>query len=337
MEQSIITKSPLELSRNANDIQGLDALRRAAQSGDSKALDEAAKQFEAIFVQMMLKSMRKAQDVMADKDSPFNSEQVKFYRDMHDTQIASDLASNGSIGLADIIVRQLGKTGDGYMPAGALRNDGNLSSINRNTIASTQKAQQEVMGNQPIKTFRSFKTSAFDNAQSFIEQLYPAAQKAAKQLGIDPNALLAQAAIETGWGQHMIHSTSGQNSHNLFGIKADRRWQGDRAMVNTIEFQQGVPATKKAPFRMYDSFDASLQDYVGFVKQNPRYEEAVKQSQSPQDYFSELQKAGYATDPDYAQKVISVFEGEQFKRYLAEQPETSSTADTENDTAGNLK
>ena len=316
MDQSIVTQNPLELSRNANDIKGLDELRRAAQSGDSKALDEAAKQFEAIFVQMMLKSMRKAQDVMADKDSPFNSEQVKFYRDMHDTQIASDLASNGSIGLAEIIVRQLGKTGDGYMPAGALRNDGNLSSINRNTIVSTQNAQEEVLGNQPIKTFQSFKTAAFEDIQSFIEQLYPVAQEAAAQLGIDPKALLAQAAIETGWGQHMIHNTSGQNSHNLFGIKADRRWQGDRAMVNTIEFDQGVPATKKAPFRVYDSFADSMQDYVGFVKQNPRYEEAVKQSQSPQDFFAELQKAGYATDPDYAKKVLSVLDGEQLKRYL---------------------
>ena len=318
MEQSFITKSPLELSRNANDIKGLDELRRAAQSGDSKALDEAAKQFEAIFVQMMLKSMRKAQDVMADKDSPFNSEQVKFYRDMHDTQIASDLASNGSIGLADIIVRQLGKTGDGYMPAGALRNDGNLSSINRNTISSTQKAQNEILGEQSIKTFQSFKTAAFENAQSFIEQLYPAAQKAAEQLGIDPKALLAQAAIETGWGQHMIHNTSGENSHNLFGIKADRRWQGDRAMVDTIEFEKGVAATKKAPFRVYDSFADSMQDYVVFVKQNPRYDEAVNQSQSTLNYFSELQKAGYATDPEYANKVINVFEGEQLKRYSAE-------------------
>ena len=131
-----------------------------------------------------------------------------------------------------------------------------------------------------------------------------------------PKALLAQAAIETGWGQYMIHNTSGQNSHNLFGIKADLRWQGDRAMVNTIEFEEGVAATKKAPFRVYDSFADSMQDYVGFVKQNPRYEEAVKQSQSPQDYFSELQKAGYATDPDYANKVLSVFESKQLKQYL---------------------
>lgn len=330
MNQSLTTQNSLELSRNANDIKGLDNLRRAAQSGDSKALDEAAKQFEAIFVQMMLKSMRKAQDVMADKDSPFNSEQVKFYRDMHDTQIASDLASNGSIGLAEIIVQQLGNTDNGYMPAGALRNDGNLSSINRNTITSTQNAQNEVLGEASPKTFQSFKTAAFEDAQSFIEQLYPAAQQAAEQLGIDPKALLAQAAIETGWGKHMIHNTSGQNSHNLFGIKADRRWQGDRAMVDTIEFEQGVAATKKAPFRMYDSFGESLQDYVSFVQQNSRYQEAVKQTQSPQEYFSELQKAGYATDPDYADKVISVFEGEQFKRYSAEQTSTSGAA-------GNIK
>lgn len=330
MDQSFITQSPIELSRNANDIKGLDELRRAAQSGDSKALDEAAKQFEAIFVQMMLKSMRKAQDVMQDKDSPFNSEQVKFYRDMHDTQIASDLASNGSIGLAEIIVRQLGKTGEGYMPADALRNDGNLSNINRNTIVSTQKVQEEDLGKQPIKTFQSFKTAAFEDAQSFIENLYPAALEAAEKLGIDPKALLAQAAIETGWGQHMIHNTSGQNSHNLFGMKADRRWQGDRAMVDTIEFEQGVAATKKAPFRMYDSFADSMHDYVSFVQQNTRYEEAVKQSQSPQDYFSELQKAGYATDPNYANKVISVFEGEQFKRYSAQQLSTPGAA-------GNMK
>jgi flagellar protein FlgJ len=218
-------------------------------------------------------------------------------------------------------VRQLGKTGEGYMPAGALRNDGNLSSINRNTIASTQNAQQEVLGNQPIKSFQSFKTAAFEDAKTFIEQLYPAAQQAAEELGIDPKALLAQAAIETGWGQHMIHNTSGQNSHNLFGIKADRRWQGDRALVDTIEFEQGVAATKKAPFRMYDSFADSMQDYVGFIQQNPRYEDAVKQTQSPEHYFSELQKAGYATDPNYANKVIAVFEGEQFKQFS---PETLS-------------
>ncbi|MGJ8681961.1 flagellar assembly peptidoglycan hydrolase FlgJ [Paraglaciecola sp.] len=316
MENSINTQSQLELSRNANDIQGLDLLRQAAKNGDKKALEEAAKQFEGIFVQMMLKSMRKAQDVMADKDSPFNSEQVKFYRDMHDKQLSNDLSDNGSIGLADIIVRQLGQLGDGYMPSSAMRSDGNLSSLNRNAIRSTESAQQNILSKDEINTFSSFKSAAFTDAQAFIEQLYPVAQQAAKQLGIDPKALLAQAAVETGWGKHMIHTTDGQNSHNLFGIKADRRWQGDRAIVDTLEVEKGVAKTQKAPFRVYENFNDSMQDYVKFVQQNPRYENAVKQSNQSQNYFSELQQAGYATDPDYAKKVISVLEGERFRKYL---------------------
>lgn len=319
--QSINAKSQLELSRNANDIKGLDILRQAAKSGDKGALEEAAKQFEAIFVQMMLKSMRKAQDVMADKDSPFNSEQVMFYRDMNDKQLASDLSNNGSIGLADIIVRQLGQLGDGYMPASAMRSDGNLATLNRSslneeTIKSTESAQQKVLSKNEINTFTSFKSAAFTDAQSFIEQLYPAAQQAAEKLGLDPKALLAQAAVETGWGKHMIHTSEGKNSHNLFGIKASRGWQGDRAIVDTLEVDKGVAKTQKAPFRVYSNFTDSMQDYVNFVQQNPRYEQAIKQSSESQSYFSELQKAGYATDPDYAKKVISVLEGERFKRYL---------------------
>ncbi|MGS2720394.1 flagellar assembly peptidoglycan hydrolase FlgJ [Paraglaciecola aestuariivivens] len=326
MDQSMITQSPLELSRNANDIQGLDRLRQAAQSGDTKALDEAAKQFEAIFVQMMLKSMRKAQDVMVDKDSPFNSEQVKFYRGMHDQQLASDLASNGSIGLADIIVRQLGKLGDGYMPAEALRNDGNLSSINRDAIKSVQSAQQQVLAQSPIQSFQGIKAAGFESVQSFIQQLYPVAQQAAQELGLDPKALLAQAAVETGWGQHMIHNKDGQNSHNLFGIKAGKSWQGSRALVNTLEFEQGMPQTKKAPFRVYPSFAESMQDYVSFVQQNPRYSEAVKQSDSPKAYFTELQKAGYATDPQYANKIMAVLEGQQFKQFTPQAANAASAA-----------
>ena len=327
MDQTLITQSPLEASRNANDIKGLDTLRQAAQSGDKAALEEAAKQFEAIFVQMMLKSMRKAQDVLADKDSAFNSEQVKFYRDMHDQQLATDLSSNGSIGLAGIIVRQLGQLGEGYMPAGVIRNDGDLSTLNRQSVVSTQIAQHVVLGDSGLnnqastrqdlsKSLPSFKSAAFTDAQSFVEQLYPVAQEAAEKLGLDPKALLAQAALETGWGKHMIHNVDGENSHNLFGIKANRSWQGDRAVIDTVEFEQGIASTKKQPFRVYANFGDAMHDYVNFIQKNPRYEQAVSQTDSPQSYFSELQKAGYATDPEYANKVISVFESEKFKRFV---------------------
>lgn len=321
MEPSNNFKGQLELSRNANDIAGLDTLRRAAQSGDKKALKEAAQQFEGIFVQMMLKSMRKAQDVMADKDSPFNSEQVKFYRDMHDQQLANDLSSNGSIGLADIIVRQLGQLGDGYMPASAIRNDGNLSSINRQRAKNIDRAQDSVLGIKEIprhvpKTFQTFKHAAFDNPQEFISQLLPAAKQAAEQLGLDPLAMIAQAAVETGWGKHMIHTDQGNNSHNLFGIKANKHWQGDRTIVSTVEYENGLATPKKAPFRTYDSFSEAMQGYVDFLKENPRYQQALNNSHDSKSYFKELQQAGYATDPAYADKVLTVLQGDNLAGFM---------------------
>ncbi|MFQ3236935.1 MAG: flagellar protein FlgJ [Paraglaciecola sp.] len=304
MEQSLKLQGQFELSRNANDIQGLDQLRRAAQSGDDGALKEAAQQFEAIFVQMMLKSMRKAQDVMSDKDSPFNSEQVKFYRDMHDQQLATDMSSNGSIGLAEIIVKQLGKGTEGYTPASVIRNDGNLSNINRHAIKAVDQAQQAVLA-KPVTDTLGYKEAAFDSPEAFIRQLFPAAQAAASELGLDPKAMLAQAAVETGWGKYMMHNAQG-NTHNLFGIKADARWQGDKAIVNTLEFEQGLATPKKAEFRAYSSFADGMDDYVSFVKENPRYQEALSNSAEPKRYFEQLQQAGYATDPGYANKVLAV-------------------------------
>ena len=304
MELSNNMQSQLELSRNTSDIGGLDNLRRAAQSGDEAALVEAARQFEGIFLQMMLKSMRKAQDVLADEESPFNSEQVKFYRDMHDQQLATDLATKGSVGLADIIVKQLGNLQEGYTPASVIRNDGNLSSINRHRVQSIEQAQNLVLG--PA----TYKASGFDNPEHFLQSLYPQAKQAAEQLGLDPKALLAQAAVETGWGQYLIHNSQGQNSHNLFGIKAGKNWTGDKAVVDSIEFEQGVAKTAKSPFRVYASFSDALQDYVDFVKQNPRYENALSNTGQAEQYFSALQQAGYATDPDYANKVVAVLNGD---------------------------
>jgi flagellar protein FlgJ len=313
LENDIKFQGQFDLSRNANDIQGLDKLRKAAQSGDEAALQEAAKQFEAIFVQMMLKSMRKAQDVMADKDSPFNSEQVKFYRDMHDQQLATDMSNNGSIGLAEIIVKQLSKGGNGYTPSSVIRNDANLSDINRHSVQNVHQAQENVLS-EKVASNAGFKEAAFSDQREFLDALYPVAKQTAQALGIEPKALLAQAAVETGWGQYMMHTDKG-NTHNLFGIKAGNGWQGDTARVNTLEFEQGVPAPKKAEFRAYNSFGDAMQDYVSFVKDNPRYQKAVRSTNDPKQYFEELQQAGYATDPAYADKVISVLNGSSLSTY----------------------
>jgi flagellar protein FlgJ len=297
-------KSQLEMTRNFHDVKGLDSLRQAALSGDKGALQEAANQFEAIFVQMMLKSMRKAQDAMADKDSPFNSEQVKFYRGMHDQQLAVDLSSNGSMGLADIIVKQLSPSEDGYLPASVIRNDANLADVRR--LQSLATTTTSVSSPDQTAQQTESKQSAFSSPTEFIHQLLPQAKEFAHELGISAQALLAQAAVETGWGKYMIHDKTGQNSHNLFGIKADRQWQGDKATVDTLEYQQGVAQKQKSAFRSYDSFSESMADYVSFVKDNPRYHKALENVSDPKDYFNALQEAGYATDPNYAKKVMSV-------------------------------
>jgi len=148
---------------------------------------------------------------------------------------------------------------------------------------------------------------------AFIQSLLPAAEKAAASLGLEPLALIAQAALETGWGQRMFKNGSGQNSNNLFGIKAQANWQGQVAVVDTLEYRQGVAQKEKARFRAYDSAEQSLHDYVDLIQSNPRYQAALSVASDTKAYFQRLQAAGYATDPNYAQKILSVLEGSSFK------------------------
>ncbi len=303
MDITANTKSQLEMSRSVHDLGSLDTLRSAAKNGDKGALEEAAKQFEAIFVNMLLKSMRQAQDALADKDSPFNSDQVKFYRNMHDQQMANDMSTKGSIGLADVIVQQM-SLNDGVMPASAVRSDGNLSVLNRQQVMQRQRAEDAILGDMSTQ-----KKAAFESPQEFVQTLYPHAVTAAEKLGIEPKALLAQAAVETGWGKYIIQQNDGESSHNLFGIKADSRWQGDKAVVDTLEYVHNVPEKQQASFRSYQGFDGSLNDYVNFVQSNPRYQQALQNTHSTKQYFTELQQAGYATDPAYTDKIMSVYNG----------------------------
>jgi flagellar protein FlgJ len=228
---------------------------------------------------------------------------------MHDKQLATDLSANGSIGLAEVIMQQL-NPGAGAMPASAVRSDGNLSVLNRHNVAAVQNAQDRVLGkNDENLKSGAFKDSVFASPQEFVKALYPHAVEAAKALNIDPKAMIAQAAVETGWGKSLIHKNNGENSHNLFGIKADKRWDGEKATVDTLEFVNNMPKKQQASFRSYGSFSHSMEDYVNFIQSNPRYEQAIGKTDTPKDYFDALQNAGYATDPNYAEKVMSVFNG----------------------------
>ncbi len=310
MDTSGTIKSQLDLARNVHDMGSINRLRSAANANEEGALQEAAQQFEAIFVNMLLKSMRKAQEALADEDSPFNSQQVKFYRDMHDQQLATDLAGKGTLGLAEIIVRQLGNESL-VQPQNGIRTDGSIADYNRERSNMVRRAEDAMLPTQS-----AYKASAFSSPEDFVEQLYPLAAQHAQALGIDPKALIAQAAVETGWGQHMIHKPTGENAFNLFGIKADKRWHGEKATVPTIEYENDIATQQKAQFRAYPSFAQSMQDYVQFVQQNPRYEAAIEQAADLKQYFEHLQQSGYATDPNYAQKVLSVLQSPVLRDFV---------------------
>ena len=146
----------------------------------------------------------------------------------------------------------------------------------------------------------------FSDRNDFVAQLYPHAQKAAATLGTQAEVLIAQSALETGWGQKMVKRPSGDSSNNLFNIKADNRWDGDKAAVSTLEFEQGVAVQQRSNFRVYDNIKQSFDDFVSFISDGPRYQEAIKKAANPNEFVKALQDAGYATDPQYADKVMKV-------------------------------
>ena len=156
--------------------------------------------------------------------------------------------------------------------------------------------------------------TGFSSSEAFSQQLYPAARQAASMLGVDPRLLLSQAALETGWGQRMISGNRGENSFNLFGIKADASWQGPKVWVDTLEYRDGVAVRERAAFRAYGSYEESFADYARFIREQPRYQEALRQAGTPRGYIQALQQAGYATDPDYARKVMAIYRGDSIQQ-----------------------
>ncbi len=175
------------------------------------------------------------------------------------------------------------------------------------------KSQSAPLSQSPVQALAD-NENVDDEPMQFVKQLLPAARVAAKELGLEPMALLAQAALETGWGKKIFRAADGAQSHNLFGIKASPSWTGQVAVVDTLEYRQGSAQREKAKFRVYDNAEQSMQDYVAFIKNNPRYQQALSSTTDAKSYFRQLQAAGYATDPNYAQKLTAVFEGATFNQ-----------------------
>lgn len=280
------------------DLQGLETLRHTDKSDSPEALRFVAQQFEAFFMQMMLKnSHSESMD-----DGLFDSEQGDFYQDWYDKQLALHLSSGRGIGIADMLVQQLKQqmslqdsvehSGDSQA-ALPMQSPAPRASLSQPATESVG----EVKGNsQP----------ALDSPEAFIRHLLPYAQRAGHSLGISPQVVLAQAALETGWGQRINKNANGESSHNLFNIKADHRWQGDRVNVFTLEYRDGVARREAAQFRAYDSYQASFDDYVDFIRSSERYQGALSVAGNDHAFTQELARAGYATDPEYASKIMGI-------------------------------
>ncbi|WP_448563687.1 flagellar assembly peptidoglycan hydrolase FlgJ [Thalassotalea ganghwensis] len=300
-------------AQNFLDINGLNELRVQSTSKDasdkSDALKKAAKQFEAIFMQMLLKSMRSAQEVL-ESDSPFNSESSKFYRDMHDQQMALEMSSNGSLGLSDLIVRQLGGDQDNFTPSSVLRTDATQTQLMQVKQDLLKKLERQTTDNKSIedkqlsKRIRKLDAQTYEQPKDFVSALTEPAKLVQEKLNVPFEVVIAQAALETGWGKKIIRTGKGESSNNLFNIKADKRWNGDKTHKETLEFENGAMVKKREPFRVYQSIQDSVNDYIEFLSSGSRYQNALKQAGNVEQFLQGLQSAGYATDPNYANKIL---------------------------------
>jgi flagellar protein FlgJ len=293
-----------------NDFAGLAALKKSARTNDPAALRQVAKQYEGVFARMMIKSMRDA----VGKDPIFGSDEGQSYQEMYDDQLSLELTKGKGLGLADMLVQQIQRL------KGGDKNDA-AQAISSKTASQGMPGAGATAGVVSKAALRLFKenaprttgvtgasaSSASPEAQSsFISELWPTAQQAGQQLGVDPRNLIAQAALETNWGTHVPSDSSGRSSNNLFGMKTGGQWNGATVTAGTQEYENGSAVSTTGQFRAYGSRAQSFQDYVALLRNNPRYTAALNTGSDAHAFATALQQGGYATDPDYASKIATL-------------------------------
>lgn len=307
------------------DANNLNRLKLEAKANSPEALKETAKQFEAMLLNMMLKSMRDA----APQDGMLDSEQTRTYTAMLDQQLSQHLANKG-IGLADALVKQLAKTTQSNVTPTEIKPTSQrfsqtfpyqaMNHVARAVTSETESVQTpDLFDIQPTivplatETKPSFNqmlshTNLPDHVRAFGQRMGASAERASQASGIPSAFLLGQAALESGWGKSEIKYANGSSSHNLFGIKANDAWQGKVVSATTSEYINGIKQQRVEKFRAYDSYDESFKDFANLIASNPRYQNALSHLNDASAYTSALQKGGYATDPQYAKKLTRVIE-----------------------------
>jgi flagellar protein FlgJ len=289
-----LPSSPVDTSaaNTYTDLNGLETLKRDPTS--PQAIAAVAGQVEALFLQMMLKSMRDA----TASDDP-DSNEMGMYEDMFDKQVALAVSQHDDLGIGRLLRRQIDPAKSavkGATGAGSGSAAGHTASAGAAPLAHTPA--------------------------EFVNRVLPTIRRAASSLGLNPLGLLAQAALETGWGQRLPRKPDGSSSLNIFGVKAGEEWGGARATADTVEFSSGVASLKRSAFRAYASVEDSVADFANLLKNSPRYREALAAGGDPQAYFKSIGGAGYATDPEYQNKLNSILKSDTFQSAIA--PRTAS-------------
>lgn len=317
--------------RLASDTAITSDLREKFRRDPQGGLRAAAQQFEAMFMQMVLKSMRDA----TPQDGLLNSDQSRFYTSMLDQQLAQNMATTGQgLGFAKLIEQQLGRNlqssesaekaalsanaADGKtLPLAALRQsqssgysrykwEGNPAADDGSKVSASMREG---------KAANSLGKGVQSTTKEFVDRVWPHAVEASRTTGIPPQFLVAHAALESGWGKHEIRRADGTSSCNLFGIKAGKSWEGATVEVATTEYVGGKAQSERAKFRSYESYADAFRDYANLLRNNSRFG-AVIGSQDGTEFARRLQQAGYATDPRYAEKLASIINGSTLRQAL---------------------
>ncbi|AWS97375.1 flagellar assembly peptidoglycan hydrolase FlgJ [Citrobacter cronae] len=303
------------LTSAAWDAQALNELKAKAGQDPAANIRPVARQVEGMFVQMMLKSMREA----LPKDGVFSSDSTRLYTSMYDQQIAQQMTAGKGLGLAEMMVKQM--TQGQAQPADDAPQVPMKFPLETVTSYQNQALTQLVRKAIP-RTTESNDEPLSGDSKDFLAQLSLPAKLASQQSGVPHHLILAQAALESGWGQRQIRRENGEPSFNIFGVKASGGWKGPTTEITTTEYENGEAKKVKARFRVYSSYLEALSDYVGLISRNPRYA-AVTAAATAEQGAQALQNAGYATDPNYARKLTSMIQ--QLKSMSEKVSKTYST------------
>ena len=308
--------------RFALDVQGVSDLRRTVRSSPEEGLKQVSRQFEAMFMNMILKSMREA----TPSSGLIDGQNEKVYRSMLDQQLSQNLSGRG-LGLAEAMLTQLGRAAATASGQAAVDTDGQPGGFALDRLVSFPlkenagipigSAPSPVRAGADLNLYRvnadrgagggGDNPSLQGKVDDFVARMGSSAQSASAASGVPAPLILAQAALESGWGKREIRGDDGTQSFNLFGIKADRSWKGPVVETMTTEYVDGEPQKVRAKFRAYGSYDEAFADYAKFMTRNPRYADVLSTG-DPAAAAHGLQRAGYATDPDYGHKLVRIMQ-----------------------------